>query len=46
MMMPMPGKEHDMMNNCCMLDDENDERLRHADVMMSCNGMPMMCCTC
>lgn len=35
----------DMMNNCCMLMNKmmNDCAM---PMMMSCNGMPMMCCTC
>ena len=44
-MMPMPGMSMAMMDNCCMLMKKmmNDCAM---PMMMSCNGMPMMCCTC
>lgn len=44
-MMPMPGMSMTMMGNCCTLMNKlmNDCAM---PMMMSCNGMPMMCCTC
>ena len=43
--MPMAGMNMDMMKNCCalMMKMMNDCSM---PMMMSCNGMPMMCCTC
>ncbi len=44
-MMPMPGMSMVMMDNWCMLMKKmmNDCAM---PMMISCNGMPMMCCTC
>jgi hypothetical protein len=43
-MMPMQGMSLDMLKNCCML--MNKMMDCGMPMMMSCNGMPMMCCTC
>lgn len=43
-MMPMQGMDMEMFKNCCMLMAKMMEC--GMPMMMSCNGMPMMCCTC
>lgn len=43
-MMPTQGMSMDMLNNCCQL--MNKMMDCGMPMMMSCNGMPMMCCTC
>ncbi|GJN56023.1 hypothetical protein TUM20286_57750 [Pseudomonas tohonis] len=43
-MMPMQGMNMDMFKNCCALMMKMMEC--GMPMMMSCNGMPVMCCTC